>query len=636
MLKNKLILFILFFGIFSNIYSQEILNQKISISKNDYKIGDLLKNIEKTSNVKFSYNSEIINTEKTIAYQCDNKKIIDCLNEIFENKLRYQVSGKYIILLKKTLPDEKKLPKQKISIFGTIINLENNQTLSEASVYDLDKNYSTISNRDGEFNITINSNQEFRGLTIGKQGFYDTVIIINSNNLDKINIGLRPKEIKIQENKIIEEPIASIKPLENYNIGIEKVKATEIFIPKSTLNNSKNLEFIDMTRLAQVSFLPGLSSNLSNFGVVKNKISFNILIGYSKGVEGFELAGLMNFDKENVNGLQIAGISNTIGGELVGLQIGGISNVVLNNMNAIQVSGISNLVKGNAKGIQYSGIFNTTVGNFEGFQLAGISNLTTKHFKGLQVAGIFNLNTGKIDGIQTAGIFNFSYKKIKGAQISGIMNVALDTIEGTQITGCLNIANINNLQISGLLNIAKNNKGFQIAPFNICDTSSGVSLGLVSYVSKGYHTFIFSSNELFSKNIRFNTGTEKFYNIFAISYKSAKDSLFGFSYGFGHKIGFTKKLKLSLELTASNIFYKKSINNQAFNIYKFSTILEYPIYRKIKIYSGLSFNFYSENKITDKLTSDYIINQNFITLFQNSSNNKIFNSWLGFSAGISF
>jgi len=629
-----LIFFILIFS-YSNIFSQEILNQKINIPKNDYKIGDLLKKIEQNNDVKFSFNSEIIDVENTISFYCENIKLIDCLNQIFENKLRYQVSGKYIILLKKTLPEEKKNIKQKITIFGTVINLENNKLLPEVSVYDLDKNYSTVSNHNGEFNFTINSNQQFRGLTIGKQGFYDTVIILNSNNIDKINIGLRPKEIKIENYKPFYDSIQAIKPLINYDLGIEKVQTTEIFIPKSTISNSKNLDFIDNTRFAQISFLPGLSSNLSNFGVVKNHISINVLIGYSKGVNGFELASLMNFDKNEVQGIQIAGLTNVVGGKVTGLQAAGLFNIDLKNVNATQIAGIANVVHGNTIGLQTSGIFNTNIGKLDGSQIAGIANTTTKQFTGLQLAGIINLNTSTTNGIQTAGIVNFNYKKIKGAQIAGILNMALDTVAGVQISGIMNVAKISKYQITPLFNVAKENKGVQIALLNFCDTSSGVSIGLVSFVRKGYKNLIFSTNEIYSTNLNIHLGTTKFYNIYSISYQKSDKIIWGAGYGFGHKFILTKKIKLDLEFTRNFLNYNTVFNSKFFRFNKISPIFEFSIYKKFKIYAAPSLNFYSNTKIGNIETHNFISQHTILLLSQNQTTKYLYKSWLGFTVGVS-
>jgi hypothetical protein len=636
-----LILFSLLFSI-SEISAQEILNQKINISKDNYKIGEILKIIEQNNNVKFSFNSELIETEKKIMYSAENKKIKDCLDEIFENKIKYQVSGKHIILLKKILPEEKKqIEKQKITIFGTIINAENSETLSDVSVYDLDKQYSTISNYQGEFNITINSNEEFRGLSLGKTGFYDTIVIINMSETEILNISLRPKETQIE----------TIKPIETTGIKIEKVRTTEIFIPKSTLINSQNLEYIDNTRFAQISFLPGLSSNLSNFGVVKNNVSLNILIGYSRGVKGFETAGLMNFDKENVSGVQLAGLTNTVGGKVTGFQAAGIMNVVLKDIEACQISGIANVVNGNSRGVQIGGIFNSTVGKFNGFQAGGIANLTTKQFKGIQTAGILNIATGGVNGVQTSGILNFNwgdvngvqsaglvnfnYGRIIGVQAAGLLNIASDTVKGAQLAGLINLSKINIIQLSGILNVAKENKGLQIGLLNICDTSSGVSIGLFSFVRKGLHKFVISSDEIYYANLNLHLGTDKFYNIFSVSMRPANEISWGYGYGFGHKIRLSKTTKLNLELTSKNINYKKIWNPEVFTYFKFATIFEFRIKNKISIYAGPSVNFYFGDKSVNADTYNFISEINYLPISQKETGIYNYLTWLGFSVGLS-
>jgi len=647
-----LILFLLIFS-FSQINAQELLNQKISIVKDDYKVEELLKIIESYNSVKFSYNSEIIDIQKTIFFSANNKRLEDCLNEIFENKIKYQVSGKHIILLKKLLPEEKKIPKQKISVFGTIINAENNETLSDVSVYDLDKQYSTISNYQGEFSFTINSNEEFRGLSLGKRGFYDTVIIINMSENEILNISLRPKET----------PIEAITPIETSQLNIEKIRTTELFIPKATIINSQNLEYIDNAKLFQISFLPGISSNLSNFGVFQNNISMNVLIGYSRGVKGIETAGLMNFNKENVSGIQFAGLTNTVGGQVTGLQGAGLFNVVLKDVNACQLSGLGSFVHGNTTGFQGSGIFNSNFGTFDGVQLGGIANLTTKHFKGVQTSGILNISGGGINGAQAGGILNFNWGVVNGMQVAGLLNVATDSVKGGQISGLVNVGKTSWMQFAGVLNISKSsycqassvinfstkskcqiatlcnvtaeNQGLQLAIFNVCDTSSGVSIGLFSFVRKGLHKFIIHADEIFYTNLSFVTGNDKFYNIFTASYLPADKLICGYGYGFGHKFHLSKSTKINLELTSKSINFNTIWNADIFTYYKIATVFEFSVKNKFSIYAGPSINFYFGNKEKNKEIYEFISDIKYIPLKQQITNSKISQKWIGFTLGLS-
>lgn len=633
----KISFFISIFVIFfcTKTFSQSLLNQNISITQGNYKIGNLLKEIEKSADVKFSYNSELIDTQKEILFSANNGKLEDCLDEIFENKIKYQISGKHIILLKKTLPETKSQPKQKISIFGTIINADNNETLSNVSVYDLDNQFSTISNYQGEFEITINSNEDFRGLSLGKRGFYDTVIIVNTTDLSELNVYLQPKYYPVEE----------IKPIDDVELKIDEVRTTNFFIPKKTIVNSQNLEYLDITKNFQISFLPGLSSNLSNFGVVKNKVSLNILIGYSRGVKGFEAAALMNFDKENVEGLQLAGLTNTVGGKVTGFQGAGLFNVGLNDVNACQLAGLGNFVHGSFNGFQGAGIFNSNFGNFEGIQMSSIINLNTKKIKGIQTSGILNISGG-VYGVQSAGILNFNWGDVSGVQTAGVLNFNSDTLKGLQLAGISNIGKDCHSQVSGVINLARSskiqltpvfnftikNQGFQAAVINYADTSSGVSLGLITFVRRGLHKFKFSSDEIFHANMHILSGNDKLYNIYSLSFRFDDEIFWGMEFGFGHKFNLTKFLKIDLELTFRGVNYKENWTSDFFLYNKVATNFEFDLKNDIAIYFGPSFNY---SNITKSTVFDYITELNVPQKVKGENEPETI-IWWGFSFGISF
>lgn len=619
MLQNNKFCLLILLSFFSfNVYSQRILKQFVNIKKNEYKVIEILSQIEQQTGARFSYNSESVNSEKVITFFAENVTVENCLNDIFNNEFKYKESGKYIVLISNTSNKNKETVKQKITIQGKITNSDNSP-ISNVSIYSVENQTSTISNEEGEFSFTFNSENDFNALSVGKIGFSDTLIVVNPKVSDKIDITLVSKE-------------NILKDLKNKNTLEDNNYFIDLLIPKLTLLNSDNLNYIKDTKAFQISILPGISSNLSQFGVLKNRISFNVLIGYSKGVDGFEVAGLMNFDKEDVNGFQIAGLSNFVGGDVNGIQVAGISNLVLSDIKATQFSGIANIVRGDVIGIQSAGIFNSNFNNTKGIQIGGVSNLNTGTFEGIQVAGTSNFVFDDFKGIQTAGILNFNLGKIDGVQISGMINTATDTVNGAQIAGTCNIAHTSNFQVSGLINATLNNKGIQIAPFNICDTSSGVSIGFLSIVRKGYNRLLFSSDEIFYTNLSLHLGTTKLYNVFNIAYQPI-ENLWGFSYGFGHKVNINKKIKLNFEIVTKTITSQKMNFDYLFNFYKFSTIFQFVIYKKVSIFAGPTLNYYIGLKDENLEVIDFISTTYNIPLIEKTNKFLLYKSWLGFQIG---
>ena len=637
-LRNKFYITVILLLINGYVFSQNILDQQITIPQNKYKIGELLTIIEQKSGARFSYNADLIDTKRNINYQAANKEVEYCLNDIFDNKLKYQVSGRYIILLKKTKQAKQK--KNKIVISGKISDI-NNLPIENVSIYDIANRSSVLSNKNGNFSINIKNN-DFEGFSVSKTGYIDTVLLLNKQNTRKpINITLVARDTIFFDNYIRQQEI----------LQINDVIVLDYFIPYQTQINSQNLTHINDVQTFQISLLPGLSSNLSKYGVLRNRISFNVLIGYSRGVEIIEIGGLLNFDKKDVKWVQIGGLGNIVGENITGFQAGGITNIVLGDGKGFQIGGITNIHKGNFKGIQIGGILNSTGGDFIGGQFGGLININLGNFDGVQVGGLLNIAFENINGSQIGGLINFTKRNVNGFQISGIMNSSLDTVRGGQISGIANICNSSTfqasgllnvakenkgVQFSGLLNVAKENKGFQLAPFNVCDTSSGVSIGFISYVKKGLHKFVLSSDEIFYVNANYHLGTDKFYNILNFSYRPANELIWGVGYGFGHKFKLNNWAKLDLELMSKIINYNTIWNSNIFNYYKFSIIGDFTIKKKTTIYFGPSINLYIGDNSKNPETIDFISNSHILPIAEDAIYNYDIKSWLGFYFGISF
>lgn len=107
---------------------------------------------------------------------------------------------------------------------------------------------------------------------------------------------------------------------------------------------------------------------------VINHFSFNMLGGYTAGIDGIEMAGFFNIDRKDVTGVQLAGLFNSVGGNVSGLQIAGIYNSVADTVKGVQLAGISSK-SGDIDG---------------GLQLSAILNIARK-VKGVQFAAFVNI-----------------------------------------------------------------------------------------------------------------------------------------------------------------------------------------------------------------------------------------------------
>jgi hypothetical protein len=250
--------------------------------------------------------------------------------------------------------------------------------------------------------------------------------------------------------------------------------------------------------------------------------------------------------------VQLAGLSNNNQGSLHGLQASGISNMVVDTIRGVQLSGVSNLLQGGMKGWQLAGISNVTTKNVDGVQMSGVSNFAKGDVLVMQAAGVINMGRN-VNGVQLAGVINASAGKVGGAQLSGVGNFAQEVNAG-QLAGVLNIATkkVSGAQISAVINYGKEVKGSQLALINISDTVSGLPIGLISFVKRGYRRVEISANEVLYANLTLKTGTSKLYNIFTGGFVP-NDTItnWSFGYGFGFEKSNGKRFLHSYDLIAN-------------------------------------------------------------------------------------
>lgn len=135
----------------------------------------------------------------------------------------------------------------------------------------------------------------------------------------------------------------------------------------------------------QVSFISPFGTNGTQSHLTTNKVSFNILGGYSYGNTAFEFGSLYNVNTNFTKGFQFAGIANYSG----------------NTQNAAQFAGITNIAASGSTPFQFAGIANVA-DEVTGLQFAGIANMAKK-VRGVQF-GLFNY-AEESDGV-SIGLIN--------------------------------------------------------------------------------------------------------------------------------------------------------------------------------------------------------------------------------------
>lgn len=366
------------------------------------------------------------------------------------------------------------------------------------------------------------------------------------------------------------------------------------------------LKVEDEVQLMQISFLP-LRSILDRKKGKINHFSFNVIAGYTGGLQGFEIGAVANAVKRDMLGVQLAGAANYIGG--------------------------------NAEGIQLAGFANFNQGIIRGIQVGGLGNINVQA-DAIQVAGGFNLNRRISRGYQLAGFFNAG-RNVTGGQLAGFFNLSLGNVY-FQGSGFCNVAENVDVQVSGLVNVAKRVDLIQVGLINIADSVGGASFGLLNLIKKGYNKIELSFGDALYGNLAVKLGTRNFYNIFQVGTNFKKNLAgngitWGYGYGFGFFQRISEDFKFNPEFLVSNIQEKRIIKPDLNLLNQVKFLFHFAEGRQLEVFAGPTLNFMiSRISLEDgTLVGSNISN---FTLFEKNIFESIepvnYKFWIGFNAGI--
>jgi len=366
------------------------------------------------------------------------------------------------------------------------------------------------------------------------------------------------------------------------------------------------------SRLAQVSLLPYLGTNMLKSNKLSNNVSVNLLWGTSGGVEG----------------LEVGGIANTVAGDVQGIQAAGLVNVVTQDVIGTQFAGLGNVVAGHSRGVQLAGLFNRS-GSADAIQIAGIFNSSADDFSGVQFASLFNRSGGDARALQMSLFLNAAKGATK-TQISGFMNVAGD---------------VSFAQIGPVLNVAKSVKGVQIGLINVADTVSGVPIGLLNIVRKGYNRVELSTSEVFYGNLAIKVGVKPFYNIFIVGGRFDEEPndqdeqervlSWGLGYGIGSAISLGSRYMLNLEALTLHVNERENWTDDLHQLYQFKILLDGRIGRKVSVFAGPVGNLMM-SRLADPENGTIGTRFAPYTLYDETKDGTNIKAWIGLNAGIRF
>jgi len=319
-------IFFLFFFIFLiklNLFSQNVLDTKISLNLENKTIEEILLNIQNESNINFSYSKSIINLTSITSLNCNSEHLDKILEKLFENQdiIFIEVSG--IIILRK-----KPQNADNIKITGKIYDAYKNTPLEFAGFQLLNTSIGTISNNNGEFSLTIKKNQLLDTLLISALGYERQKIQISEiqNNPDTIilmkSISILLEEVEVNANDFQFKTLGNKKKfaagaiyidthgqqtalfIENENSSVGKILSVSFYLsPKGnpmapfrvriyksdSLSNEPGVDILPDVLIAKPKFMGGwFKVNLSHYNISIPENGFFVAI-----------EGIYPIDKEN-------------------------------------------------------------------------------------------------------------------------------------------------------------------------------------------------------------------------------------------------------------------------------------------------------------------------------------------------
>jgi hypothetical protein len=396
-MKHLLLLSVL---LVSRAVAQPILDHPLTIECRQQPLGQVLETLAAKGGFYFSYAGDLFNKDSLVTLPPATRTVRQLLDTLFKGRLHYREDGHYLILLPAPPKPSPPVDNKHFTITGTIFDETTGERLGQASVYDPDQLFATLSREDGSFVLRVKARDRPIILIVSKEFYIDTTILLQDGAGSRHNIPIAPVRFSPKAYPPLpSDPRDSI--IIGWNTDSARVTAilskdlirVELTAPAKFLLSTRlkiqsvNLGKFFVRRPIQLSLVPGLSTNGPLNSQVVNKFSMNLVGGYSAGLTGVELGGVFNIDKRGASGFQAAGVFNLVGDSVSGVQLAGVFNKDLDTIKAFQVAGVANSAK-HLDGIQMAGVFNTAR-SVDGAQLAGAVNYT-KHLKGFQL-GIVNI-----------------------------------------------------------------------------------------------------------------------------------------------------------------------------------------------------------------------------------------------------
>lgn len=474
----------------TGLFAQQPLNKIISIRATKQPIDSVLQQISRQGRVNFSYIGTPFRKDSLVTFTATHKSVRQVLDILFSNSIQYVESGDNIILQR-----AEGFRERNYIISGYVRDRENGLAVSNASIYERSTLLSTFTDGSGYFHLRLKDKgrQPSVQLTISKELYLDTAVFVMPGFDREVSLTIAPaKPVLLREFTVSDQ--------------VDKTWIGKRLLSEGLRRQTQNISRFFANKPFQSSLVPSVGSHGKMAGQVVNKVSLNLVGGYSAGLNGVEVAGGFNINKKDVQYAQAAGIFNIVGGRMKGAQATGGVNQVMKSVTGMQAAGVVNIANDTVTGAQFAGLVNRALGDMTGIQASGLINRSGGEMLGAQFSGLINSVQDSMKGIQAAGLINQAKGSAVGAQVAGLINLVQDNATSIRVAGCVNIAtgDVSGHQVAGLGNFNEGAQfgtaiagvfnhsggpvsGFQLAGIgnNISDSLTGAQIASLANRSKG-------------------------------------------------------------------------------------------------------------------------------------------------------
>lgn len=227
--KRKIILTVVLgmFCLYSNVFGQNI-----TMSSGQTTVKSAMEKLEKEYGYSFVFESNDVNTKKTISINAQNTPLEDVIKQILKDQsVSYEIINKNIIVKKRSQINRTQNPEQKLRVSGTVVD-DKGEIIIGASVVVKGTTTGTITDLDGKFEIEAPQGSQ---VEISFMGYINQTIQLKRENLNL--------EIILRENtELLDEVVVvgyGVQKKINKTASVSSLNADEIkSMPVSNISNA--------------------------------------------------------------------------------------------------------------------------------------------------------------------------------------------------------------------------------------------------------------------------------------------------------------------------------------------------------------------------------------------------------------